>query len=110
MGSAVPFTLLLSSPFLWGAGIRHWLLGLAVGVALGRVLRDAGLVGVRADAQRRLYALRPQPLAEVDRWLRPYRALWSERLDALERHLDQSAEEPHDRRAPHGRRDRREGA
>jgi hypothetical protein len=61
MGSAVLFTLLLSSPFLWGAGIRHWLLGLAVGVALGRVLRDAGLVGVRADAQRRLYALRPQP-------------------------------------------------
>jgi DNA-binding transcriptional ArsR family regulator len=72
-----------------------------------RVLRDAGLVGVRVDAQRRLYGLRPQPLAEVDRWLEPYRALWSERLDALERHLDQSAEEPDDSRAPHGRRDRR---
>src|SRR5215218_312867 len=60
-----------------------------------RVLRDAGLVGVRVDAQRRLYALRPQPLAEVDRWLEPYRALWGERLDALDRHLDQSAKEPH---------------
>ena len=44
-----------------------------------RVLRDAGLVGVRVDAQRRLYALQPQALAEVDRWLQPYRALWSER-------------------------------
>ena len=75
-----------------------------------RVLRDAGLVGVRVDAQRRLYALRPQPLAEVDRWLEPYRALWGERLDALERHLDQSAKEPHDRTSPHGRRHRRAGA
>jgi DNA-binding transcriptional ArsR family regulator len=75
-----------------------------------RVLRDAGLVGVRVDAQRRLYALRPLPLAEVDRWLEPYRALWSERLDAFERHLDQSAKEPHDRTSPHGRRHRRAGA
>ena len=53
-----------------------------------RVLRDAGLVRVRRDAQRRLYALEPAPLAELDAWLAPYRQLWSERLDALERHLD----------------------
>jgi DNA-binding transcriptional ArsR family regulator len=54
-----------------------------------RVLRDAGLVSVRPDGQRRLYGLRPEGLAEVDRWLAPYRQLWSRRLDALERHLDQ---------------------
>jgi len=53
-----------------------------------RVLREAGLVTVRRDAQRRLYELRPQPLAEVDAWLAPYRELWSQRLDALERYLD----------------------
>jgi DNA-binding transcriptional ArsR family regulator len=53
------------------------------------VLRDAGLVAVRADGRRRLYALRPQPLAEVDAWLEPYRAYWSGRLDALERHLEE---------------------
>jgi len=54
-----------------------------------RVLREAGLVHVRHDAQRRFYELRPAPLAEVDEWLVPYRRLWSERLDALEHHLDQ---------------------
>jgi DNA-binding transcriptional ArsR family regulator len=53
-----------------------------------RVLRDAGLVQVRADAQRRIYGLKPEPLSELDRWLAPYRRLWSGRLDALERHLD----------------------
>src|SRR5690349_831522 len=53
-----------------------------------RVLRDAGLVNVRKDAQRRLYAVNPQPLAEIDAWLEPYRRLWAERLDALEAHLD----------------------
>jgi DNA-binding transcriptional ArsR family regulator len=53
-----------------------------------RVLRDAGLVEVRTDAQRRLYRLRPEPLREIDEWLEPYRAAWSKRLDALERHLD----------------------
>jgi DNA-binding transcriptional ArsR family regulator len=61
-----------------------------------RVLREAGLVRVRVDAQRRLYALRAQPLTELDEWLEPYRGLWSERLDALEQHLDQPREEPHD--------------
>jgi DNA-binding transcriptional ArsR family regulator len=48
-----------------------------------RVLREAGLVEVRRDAQRRVYSLRPQPLAEIDDWLGPYRALWQQRLDAL---------------------------
>jgi DNA-binding transcriptional ArsR family regulator len=53
-----------------------------------RVLRDAGLVEVRADAQRRLYRVRPQPLAEIDEWLAPYRRLWSQSFDRLERHLE----------------------
>jgi DNA-binding transcriptional ArsR family regulator len=59
-----------------------------------RVLREAGLVEVRPDGRRRLYALRPEPLAELDAWLAPYRRLWSVRLDALERHLDATKEEP----------------
>jgi DNA-binding transcriptional ArsR family regulator len=54
-----------------------------------RVLRDAGLVQVRPDAQRRWYGLRVQPLLELDAWLAPYRALWDPALDALERHLDE---------------------
>ncbi len=53
-----------------------------------RVLKQAGLVVARPEAQRRLYALRPQPLSEIDAWLEPYRRMWSQRLDALERHLD----------------------
>jgi len=56
-----------------------------------KVLRDAGLVVVRRDAQRRLYRLDPRPLQELDAWLEPYRAHWAGRLDALERHLDRSA-------------------
>lgn len=52
-----------------------------------RVLREAGLVSVRKDAQRRLYRLKPDKLAELDAWLQPYRRLWSDRLDALEAHL-----------------------
>ncbi|MBL8930180.1 MAG: winged helix-turn-helix transcriptional regulator [Kineosporiaceae bacterium] len=56
-----------------------------------RVLRDAGLVTVRADATRRLYRLRPAALIELDAWLEPYRRLWSGRLDALERLLDTEA-------------------
>ena len=55
-----------------------------------RVLRDAGLVEVRQDAQRRLYRLRAEPLRELDAWLEPYRAEWATRLDALERHLERS--------------------
>lgn len=53
-----------------------------------RVLREAGLVAVRRDAQRRWYELRAAPLVEVDEWLEPYRRTWSDRLDALARHLD----------------------
>ncbi|MEI5527410.1 metalloregulator ArsR/SmtB family transcription factor [Streptomyces brasiliscabiei] len=53
-----------------------------------RVLREAGLVRVRQDAQRRWYELRPEPLAELDAWLAHYRHLWSTNLDRLERHLD----------------------
>jgi DNA-binding transcriptional ArsR family regulator len=56
-----------------------------------KVLREAGLVAVRADANRRLYRLRPSALRELDAWLDPYRQLWSGRLDALEQHLDQDA-------------------
>src|SRR5919206_778544 len=53
-----------------------------------RVLREAGLVRVRIDAQRRWYGLDPAPLAEMDRWLARYRRYWADRLDLLERHLD----------------------
>jgi DNA-binding transcriptional ArsR family regulator len=55
-----------------------------------RVLREAGLVNVRQDAQRRWYELRLEPLAEIDAWLAPYRAMWNSRFDALEQHLDSS--------------------
>jgi DNA-binding transcriptional ArsR family regulator len=54
-----------------------------------RVLREAGLVRVRPDGQRRWYGLRAEPLAELDAWLAPYREFWGGRLDALERHLDE---------------------
>jgi DNA-binding transcriptional ArsR family regulator len=52
-----------------------------------RVLREAGLVEVRADAQRRMYRVRSEPLRAIDEWLEPYRRLWTSRLDELERHL-----------------------
>jgi DNA-binding transcriptional ArsR family regulator len=54
-----------------------------------RVLREAGFVQSRIDAQRRLYRLNPQPLMEIDAWLAPFRRFWSAHVDALERHLDQ---------------------
>lgn len=53
-----------------------------------RVLRDAGFVESRIEAQRRLYRLRPEPLRELDDWLTPFRQFWSAHVDALERHLD----------------------
>ncbi len=53
-----------------------------------RVLREAGFVESTAEAQRRLYRLRPEPLQEVDAWLAPFRRFWSAHVDALERHLD----------------------
>src|SRR5215211_6519978 len=49
-----------------------------------RVLREAGLVTARAEGKRRLYALDPRPLREIDDWLEPYRDLWARRLDALD--------------------------
>ena len=55
-----------------------------------KVLREAGLVAVRSEGKQRMYALRSQPLTEVDAWLEPYRAFWSDRLDALERHLEEN--------------------
>lgn len=53
-----------------------------------RVLREAGFVEARVDAQRRVYRIRPEPLMEVDAWLTPFRRFWSTHVDALERHLD----------------------
>lgn len=55
-----------------------------------RVLREAGFVSRRGNAQQRIYYLEAEPLREVDAWLEPYRALWTRHLDALERHLDSS--------------------
>jgi DNA-binding transcriptional ArsR family regulator len=57
-----------------------------------RILREAGLVDVRRDAQRRFYQLRTGPLAELDAWLEPYRHLWARSLDALGDHLDEMAD------------------
>lgn len=56
-----------------------------------RVLRSAGLVQVRKDAQRRLYRVDPRPIAEVDAWLAPYRERWNDSLDRLERHLEEDS-------------------
>ncbi len=56
-----------------------------------KVLRDAGLVEVRRDAQRRMYRLRAEPLRELDEWLEPYRSELAGRLDSLERHLERTA-------------------
>jgi DNA-binding transcriptional ArsR family regulator len=53
-----------------------------------KVLREAGLVQVRQEANRRVYALDPGPIRELDVWLAPYRRLWNESLDELGRHLD----------------------
>jgi DNA-binding transcriptional ArsR family regulator len=55
-----------------------------------KVLREAGLVASRRSGKQRLYALEPQPLAEVHGWLEQYREFWSGRLDALERHLEEN--------------------
>jgi DNA-binding transcriptional ArsR family regulator len=60
-----------------------------------RVLRDAGFVESRVEAQRRVYRIKPEPLMEIDAWLAPFRRFWSVHLDALERHLDQTHPAPH---------------
>lgn len=59
-----------------------------------RVLREAGFVESRIEAQRRLYRLRPEPLMEIDEWLVPFRRFWSKHVDALERHLDTMEDVP----------------
>lgn len=59
-----------------------------------RVLREAGFVESRIDAQRRVYRIRPEPLMEIEAWLAPFRRFWSVHLDALERHLDQMSPTP----------------
>jgi DNA-binding transcriptional ArsR family regulator len=59
-----------------------------------RVLREAGFVQSRIQAQQRLYQLRPEPLMELDAWLAPFRRFWAKRVDALERHLDKMDQAP----------------
>ena len=59
-----------------------------------RVLREAGVVTVRVDGPRRVYSLAPRPLSDVTAWLEPYRHMWAESLDALERHLNSAPEQP----------------
>ena len=59
-----------------------------------RVLREAGFVEARVEAQRRVYGIRPEPLMEVDAWLAPFRRFWTAHVDALERHLDRMAHAP----------------
>lgn len=67
-----------------------------------KVLREAGLVRVRQDAQRRVYALDPAPIAELDAWLAPYRKLWNRSLDALGRRLDETSDATSDHDTPGG--------
>jgi len=57
-----------------------------------RVLREAGFVEARVEAQKRVYRLRPEPLQEIDAWLAPFRHFWNSHVDALERHLDRMEE------------------
>jgi DNA-binding transcriptional ArsR family regulator len=81
-----------------------------------RVLREAGFVEPRIEAQKRVYQLKPEPLMELDAWLAPFRAFWSKHVDALEKHLDRIAkleneaekEAKHMDKAPSGRRSPKE--
>src|SRR6478672_7925205 len=59
-----------------------------------KVLRDAGFVEARVEAQRRVYRIRPEPLMDIDAWLAPFRRFWSAHVDALERHLDRMEQAP----------------
>jgi DNA-binding transcriptional ArsR family regulator len=63
-----------------------------------RVLREAGVVTVHVHGPRRVYSLAPRPLSDVTAWLEPYRQMWTESLDALERHLDSGPEQPEQKR------------
>jgi DNA-binding transcriptional ArsR family regulator len=65
-----------------------------------RALREAGLVRVRVDGQRRLYAIEPGPLVELDRWLEPFRAAWAQRLDALDTEIRRGRRSRDMRRRP----------
>ena len=67
-----------------------------------RVLREAGFVESRVDAQRRVYRLRPEPFMEVDSWLATFRRFWSAHVDALERHLDRMERQPMPQRRNRG--------
>jgi len=69
-----------------------------------RVLRDAGMVSVRVDAQRRLYRVRAEPLQELDAWLAPYRRMWADRLAGLARHLHDMEDDDGRARKPRTRR------
>ena len=69
-----------------------------------RVLREAGFVESRVEAQRRVYRLRPEPLREVESWLAPFRQLWTAHVDALERHLDRLQPPPAPRRRSRAKR------
>jgi DNA-binding transcriptional ArsR family regulator len=69
-----------------------------------RVLREAGFVESRVDAQRRLYRIRPEPFMELDSWLAPFRRFWSARVDALERHLDRMERQAATKRGNRGTR------
>jgi DNA-binding transcriptional ArsR family regulator len=60
-----------------------------------RILREAGLVEVRVEAQRRLYSVRAEPLHAIDEWLEPYRRMWATGLDRLERHLEEMPDAEH---------------
>jgi len=72
-----------------------------------RVLREAGFVESRVDAQRRLYRLKPEPFEEVDDWLEQFRRFWSDHVDALERHLDRMGQSKVERATPTKRKTRR---
>lgn len=63
-----------------------------------RVLREAGFVEARIEAQRRVYRIKPEPLMEIEAWLAPFRRFWSDHIDALERHLDQMTSPPRRKR------------
>jgi DNA-binding transcriptional ArsR family regulator len=69
-----------------------------------RVLREAGFVESRVDAQRRLYRLKPEPFQEVDVWLAQFRRFWSAHVDALERHLDRMDQSTPTQRKPKRKR------
>jgi DNA-binding transcriptional ArsR family regulator len=69
-----------------------------------RVLREAGFVEARVDAQRRVYRMRPESLLEIDSWLAPFRRLWTAHVDALERHLDRMKQVPPTKRKKRGKK------